>query len=140
MNQSVHFSLTDEEFTSQFSSLSLAPSWFTHEAHLRLTYILIKRMSIREATEEICGQIKAFDSHHGDGQKYHRTITVAAVKTVAHFAQRSPQSSFEDLMTKFPRLKNNFIGLLKAHYSPSRLADPEGKVLFLESDLLPYDS
>lgn len=56
-----HFDLSDEEFEEEFADCILNLSLFTHEAHLRLAYIHIKKYGQVMAVENICSQIKAFD-------------------------------------------------------------------------------
>ena len=138
--KSPHSSLKDEEFAHRFAALTLPPSWFNHEAHLRLAYILLQKSDVGQAADQMCQQIAAFDRAHGDGLKYHRTITVAAVKTMAHFMGRAPNATFPQLLDIFPRLLNNFKGLLEAHYSQQVLNNPRAKDEFLQPDLQPYDS
>ncbi len=139
MNDSKHLTLSDSVFAERFANLSLPPLWFDHSAHLRLAFILLSQYSREEAEEIMCEQIEAFDQHHGDGTKYHETITRAAVKTIAHFMHRSPYSSFSELISKFPRLLLNFKELLLSHYSEEILANPRSKASFIEPDILPYN-
>jgi hypothetical protein len=39
----LHFSLTDIEFENQFENGTLKPELFSHEAHVRLAWIHIKK-------------------------------------------------------------------------------------------------
>lgn len=140
MESQKHFTLSDDDFIAQFETLELPENWFTHEAHLRLAYILLKRHGVQQSIKQMCAQIKQFDHHFGDGTKYHHTITIAAIKTVNHFMCKSVTHSFKELLLEFPQLRNNFIGLLKSHYSPKILESNKSRVSYIEPDLLPYDS
>ena len=134
-----HFELSDKEFSHQFANLSLEPGLFTHEAHLRLAWIHIREYGVEQAIENICRQIKKFDKTHGDGTKYHETVTVAAVKMVNHFIQKSNNSNFQDFIHEFSRLKENFKDLLNAHYSFDLFSFEKAVRQYIEPDILPFD-
>ena len=134
-----HLQLSDLEFETQFEDSSLSPSLFSHEAHLRLAWIHIKHYGVDQAIENICNQIKRFDQTHGDGTKFHVSITVVAVKVVDHFMKKSVSDNFQDFILEFPRLKYNFKDLVDAHYSFDLFRSKSAKTKFVEPDLLPFD-
>ncbi len=134
-----HFSLSDLVFEKQFENATLDPQLFSHEAHLRLAWIHATKYDLEEAAANVCRQIAQFDSVHGDGNKFHKTLTVAAVKAVWHFIAKSSSGNFKDFITEFPRLKNNFRELIAFHYSWDIFRDAEAKKKFVEPDLLPFD-
>ncbi|NJB69710.1 hypothetical protein GGR42_000172 [Saonia flava] len=107
-----HFQLTDEEFEKQFESCKLEPSFFTHEAHIRLAWIHLGKYSEEIAAENICKQILNFDRIHGDGNKFNKGVTEASVKTVSHFKAKSASTTFEGFIKEFPELKTNLKELL----------------------------
>ena len=133
-----HYSLSDREFEIQFKNTSLDPKLFTHEAHLRLAWIHVSRYGVAQAAENISHQIARFDRKFGDGTKFHKTVTIAAVKAVAHFIDRSGSGDFKDFIQEFPRLKSNFMDLLSQHYSFNVFADEKARHTFVEPDLLPF--
>jgi len=138
MNVHTHMNLSDAEFENQFRQMTLDPTLFTHEAHLRLAWIHIDKYGINEAIENICDQIKQFDSTHGDGKKFHVTMTVAAVKVVHHFFQKSKATSFQVFLKEFPRLTSHFKDLLDQHYSQKRMFHSDAGEQYIEPDLLPF--
>ena len=133
------FYLTDSEFERQFEDCSLNPKLFSHLAHIRLAWIHIKNYGVDAAIENVCTQIKKFDTIHDEGTKYHTTITVASVRTVYHFFLKSESNNFQDFITEFPRLENNFKDLIDAHYGINLIASEKAKKEYLAPDLLPYD-
>ncbi|PHN01157.1 hypothetical protein [Flavilitoribacter nigricans] len=133
-----HLNLTDGQFEYQFRDGSLDPALFSHEAHIRLAWIHTGRYGVEQACVNVCDQIQAFDRLHGDGTKFHRTLTVAAVRAVHHFRQKSVSDTFSGFIREFPRLKTNFKDLLNAHYSHFILRLPRAKREYLEPDLLPF--
>ena len=133
-----HLLLSDTDFADQFEKAVLPPELFSHEAHLRLAWIHITRHGEETAVENICTQIAQFDRIHGDGTKFHKTLTVAAIKAVAHFMARSTSDNFQDFIKEFPRLKHHFRELIAAHYSWDVFVDADAKRSYLPPDLLPF--
>lgn len=134
-----HHILNDQEFETQFEDLSFPSDSFTHEAHLRLAWIHISKYGIRQAIENVCNQIQTYAESKGAYDKYHATVTVAAVRAVYHFMLKSKSDRFEDFITEFPRLKTNFKNLLDAHYGVDIFSSEAAKKQFLEPDLVPFD-
>jgi len=134
-----HYQLNDEQFLLALEAATLNPKLFSHEAHLRLAYLLIYNNGIDKAIDICCSQIQNYANSLGAKDKFNKTVTVAAVKTVHHFMLKSETESFNDLMKEFPRLKNNFKDLLSQHYGIDIFNSEIAKSSFLEPDLLPFD-
>lgn len=133
-----HFQLTDAEFEQQFAHCTLDASLFSHEAHLRLAWIHLRQYGLQQATDNICRQLVAYTRSLGAESKYNKTLTVAAVKAVHHFMQRSEANDFRVFIAGFPRLKFNFKELMAAHYSTDIFSSEQAKKEYLEPDLLPF--
>ena len=134
-----HFDLTDPEFERKFENCSLDKDIFTHEAHLRLAWIHIKRYGQETAIQNICGQLKKFADFSGARDKYNETLTIAAIKAVYHFIKRSNSDSFPEFINEFPRLKYNFKELINFHYQVDVFRSREAKNKYLAPDLVPFD-
>lgn len=134
-----HFNLTDQEFEQQFKNCSLDPAIFSHEAHLRLAWIHITNYRQEKAIENICSQLQAFVKSLGATGKYNTTLTIAAIKAVYHFMQRSNATDFKTFIMEFPRLKYNFKDLMAAHYKTDIFNVEKAKKEFLLPELLPFD-
>lgn len=133
-----HSQLSDAVFAQQFADCSLSPQLFSHEAHLRLAWILIRQYGLATGIHQLCEQIARFDQTFGDGSKFNRTVTVAAAQIMAHFMKKSKSQDFPGLMREFPALKNNFKGLLDSHYGFDIFEHPAAKHNYLEPDLIPF--
>jgi tryptophan 2,3-dioxygenase len=133
-----HRDLEDPTFLSMFASQQLSPALFDHEAHLRLAYLHVKLYSLAKAETNVSQQLFNFVKALGDRDKFHKTLTIAAVKAVYHFVNRAPTASFEELLEKFPRLKNDFRKLITTHYSASIFKNDRAKREYLEPDLLAF--
>jgi hypothetical protein len=138
-NYTHHSQLSDSEFVESFENGSLNPRLFNHEAHLRLAWIYIQNHGEQRAIEKSCSGIKHFDFIHGKGDKFHTTITVAAVKVVHHFIKKSESRSFADFIEEFPRLKVAFKELLDQHYGFNIFSSDGAKTDYIAPDLLPFD-
>ncbi len=134
-----HWDLSDNEFEAQFFSCQLKPELFSHEAHLRLAWIKITKNGVQKAEEDIQSQIKSFVKHVGAEDKYHTTLTLAAIKIVNQFIQKSESGSFKDFISEFPRLKSNFKELIQSHYSSDIFISKQARLNYLEPDLLPFN-
>jgi len=134
-----HFELTDSEFEQQFEFCELDPVLFSHEAHLRLAYIHIQKYGAKKAIENICKQLFAYVIHLRANDKYNTTLTVAAVKAVYHFMQKSNSKDFKGFIKEYPQLKYEFKGLMQCHYGFDIFNSAEAKNTFLEPDLLPFN-
>ena len=132
-------SLSDNEFERQFALATLDPTLFTHEAHLRLAWVHINKYGEAQATQNICSQIQQFDRIHDKGRKYNTTVTIAAVKIVNHFINKSDRNNFTEFIQDHPRLINSFLELIKSHYSIDIFNDEEAKLKYVEPDLSPFE-
>jgi hypothetical protein len=133
-----HLELVDNEFEAQFSNCTLDASLFNHEAHIRLAWIHIIKYGVDQAISNVDAQLIKYVTSLGARDKYNKTVTVAAVKAVYHFIQKSESNSFKVFIKEFPRLKTNFKDLLSQHYSIDIFNSDTAKASFLEPNLLPF--
>ncbi|AEM72062.1 hypothetical protein Murru_3041 [Allomuricauda ruestringensis DSM 13258] len=131
--------MNNNKFVHAFENGSFPPSQFNHAAHIKLAWIYLNQFDEETAISKTCKAIQNFDKLHGDGTKFHTTLTVAAVKVVHHFKQKSNATNFEEFITEFPRLITSFKELLFQHYGKDVIADPKAKTTYLEPDLLPFN-
>lgn len=134
-----HFTLTDDQLEWQIRHCEFAPEDFTHEAHLRLAWILIGRYGIETAEVQIQELLLRFVDFAGAKDKYNTTLTIAALRAVYHFWQKAETNNFRDFMREFPRLKTNFKELIAAHYGFDIYASDQARLAYIEPDLLPFD-
>jgi hypothetical protein len=133
-----HLELSDDAFENLFLTCQLNPDLFTHEAHLRLAWIHITKYGEAQAIENITNQLLNFVTRLGAADKYNTTVTIAAIKAVHHFTQKSQSATFTDFIQEFPKLKYNFKELLRTHYGVDIFKVERAKQEFLEPDLLPF--
>lgn len=133
-----HFDLSDAAFQEQFEACTLPATLFTHEAHLRLAWLLLREYGQSTAEEKIQDLLLAYVSALGASEKYNTTLTLAAMKAVHHFMQKSSADSFSNFIEDFPRLKTNFKDLMSAHYSRDIYNSEEAKAHYIEPDLFSF--
>lgn len=135
----MHTELSDNEFEQEFKDCTFPSSLFSHEAHLRLAWIHINKYGVDTAIENICNQLTAYVAHFGAKDKYNTTLTVASVKMINHFINRSITDNFPDFILEFPQLKTNFKGLINSHYALDIFNSKEAKQKYIAPDLLPFE-
>lgn len=134
-----HRELNDEEFLNRLAECTLDPSIFSHEAHLRLAWLKLNT-SAEEALVEVPKIIQNYTAHLGAEDKYHHTVTLAAVKVVEHFKALTASNDFSQFIEKNDRLLSDFKGLLATHYSFDIFSHPEAKKIFIQPNLRPFDN
>lgn len=134
-----HNLLSDTALEHQFEITSLSPKALSHEAHLRLAWIHIKRYGIEQAIKNLCAQLREYTEAVGAADKYNETVTVAATRAMYHFMQRTKADNFQDFIQEFPQLKNNLKGLLRSHYGYDIYSSKKARETYLEPDLAPFE-
>ena len=133
-----YFKLDDALFETEFADCTLKPSRFNHEAHLRLAWIHINKYGLEKAIDQISHQLMAYVDHHSSADKFNKTLTVAAIRVVHHFINKSSANTFQDFITEFPQLKKDFKRLMAAHYTADIYNSPKAKREYMAPDLLPF--
>ena len=130
-----HHLLTNDEFEEKLENCTLPATYFTHEAHLRLAYIHIKKHGVKQAIKNVSRQIINFDAKYGDGNKFNKRLTIASTKVVEHFMNKTTAADFKGMLLEFPLLRSNFCDLLKKHYKLD-FFKKEKEEDYLEPDLI----
>jgi hypothetical protein len=126
----------DRDFRAAFESCSVAPSEFTHEAHVRLAYAYLVEGDAESAAQRMREALLTFLEHHDiPRSKFHETITRAWVLAVRHFMNKSASTSSADFIAKNQELLDSKIML--THYSARVLFSPDARASFVEPDLDP---
>ena len=128
--------LSNEDFLAAFLDCSLPPAHFNHRAHVRLAWLLLQRYPLEEAVERICGGIQRYATHLGAAEKYHRTLSEALVRLMAH-GGAGTASSLEQFSSANVELLSDVRGMIAKYYSPERLASAEAIGTFVTPDRRP---
>jgi len=133
-----HFQLTDDVFLTQFESCIMQPQDFTHVGHLRLVWISIKKYGIVKARDVVQSLILNFVTTAGAKDKYHVTLTIAAIEVVHLLMKNSVSLEFNEFLKEFPQLKSDFKGCINRHYSFDILESERAKKHYVEPDVLSF--
>lgn len=136
--QKSHYKFTNLEFLSQFKNCEFDPNLFSHSAHLRLAWIVVRENGIQDAIEIISNQIQNYVFSLKAEDKFNMTLTIAAIKIVNNFINKSNSVTFSDFILEFPSLENNFKELIATHYSMDIYNSENAKIKYLEPDLLAF--
>ena len=107
-----HRQLSDLEFEEQFANCTMDPQLFSHEAHIRLAWIHVRKYGVEGACDNVCQQIQKYDQVFDEGIKFNQTVTIACVRAVHQFIQKSKLDNFDQFILKYPKLKTNLKDLL----------------------------
>lgn len=110
-----HLELTDNEFETNFEKLTLSASLFTHEAHLRLAWIHLRRYAKHKAFENITRQLAQFTRYVGMENKFDETLTIASTNMIYSLMNEWPVNDFANFILRYPRLSSEFKSVLKEH-------------------------
>ena len=138
-NKSNHNQLTDSSFIEQFASGTLNPEIFNHEAHLRLAWLYINKLGLKQAEQDVQSQLQNFVEIVGAKDKYHKTLTIVAIRIVNHFMQKSKSNNFVEFINEFPQLKSEFKVLVSTHYSFNIFTSEKARIEYLKPDLLTFE-
>lgn len=129
--------MSDDQFLAAFLDSTMPPAGFDHHGHVRAAWLLLQRHSVDEAVELTCDGIARLAAHLGVPDKYHRTLSEALVRLMAHGGATEPTLAWNDFLAANHPLMDDAHGLLARHYSPERLAMPKARETFLPPDRLP---
>lgn len=127
--------MTDDEFVGAFHSGALPNERFHHRDHLRLAWILTRRLGADEAARAISAGIQRFAARHGHAAKYHETMTLFWARIVAHLVQSRPDiADFDTFLAAFPLLLDK--DLPYRHWRRETMFTPAARARWVEPDLL----
>lgn len=129
--------LPDDVFLAAFLDARLAPADFNHRGHLRAAWLLLQRRPLEEAVADTCEGIARLATRLGAPDKYHRTLTEALVRLMAHGGAADPALGWEDFLATNAPLVRDARGVLAQYYRPDTLDSAEARQRFLPPDRQP---
>jgi len=123
----------DRQFLEAFEKCALGAKCWTHEAHVRIGWLVLQEESSFDlALERIRQGIKRFNSTN-NSIGYHETITVAFARIID--SRRIPADSWQIFCQKNQDLFDK--SCLSKYYSSKILASVEARQSFVEPDVQP---
>ncbi|MFT3879790.1 MAG: hypothetical protein QM703_09040 [Gemmatales bacterium] len=131
--------MTDEDFLKSFLHCKLPASEWTHEAHIRLAWLMLSSSTYTSALDRIRQGISTYnDTVLKKALAYHETITVVFTRLIAVGREQLPTHHvFADFKLAHPLLFDRTLTALLQHYRRETLFSSEARARFIAPDLLP---
>ena len=129
--------MSDDAFLAAFLDSSMPPAGFDHLGHVRAAWLLLQRRPLEDAVAETCDAIARLASRLGVPGKYHRTLTEALVRLMAHGGAADRTLSWEDFLASNAALTRDARGVLARHYRDETLSSPAARERFVAPDREP---
>ncbi|NIP39296.1 MAG: hypothetical protein GWO07_11820, partial [Candidatus Dadabacteria bacterium] len=115
----------------------IVPENFHHREHVRVAYILLTRLNVKEVFTKLKNDLLSFLDFIGAGKSiYHETLTYSWLLTVNHFMYiSSPAESFNEFINANKILLNK--ESIYTDYSHTLIESDEARSNFLKPDLEP---
>ena len=129
--------MTDDEFLTHFTACTLAPEQFNHLGHVRLGWILLRRLPLDAAVQQACTGIRRYAAHLGAADKFHWTTTEALLRLLLAGGAADPRQDWPAFIAANHALVRDARARLALHYSPERLAEAAARMAFIAPDRAP---
>ena len=124
--------MTDDEFLAAFEAAAIPRKNWTHEAHVRMAWLYLRRLPFAEALEKVRDGIQKLNAKIGSVGGYHETITVAFVRVIA--SRLRAGEKYPEFRDRNADLFDRTLSALLRHYTKERLHSPEARAAFIEPD------
>jgi hypothetical protein len=104
-----------------------------HREHVRLAWLVIRNEGPDAGADRIARMLRHFAEAHGEGGRYHETLTRFWIRLVAHAIEVEPGiDDFDAFVERFPLLLDG--ASVGRHWSADTLAS--GRRAWVEPDVL----
>jgi hypothetical protein len=122
----------DAALLASFLDGTIALDAFTHETHVRVTYLLLRDRPLPETMIALRDGLRRLAARAGHPEKYHETITFAFAALISERLARDSSASWSD----FARANADLLGwragsVLDGLYDSRTLASEEARRSFL---------
>jgi hypothetical protein len=130
----------DRRFEERFRAVAIPSEEWTHEAQLRMAFLLLRRHEFHDAVRRIRRGIRRLNRANGvvdsEAEGYHETRTLAWARVVAaELADLAPEDDFAAFIARNPALLDPDRILL--HYSQERIGSVRARREFVLPDRSP---
>ncbi len=130
--------MTDDEFLEAFEECRIPKEFWTHEAHVRMAWLYLRRRPLDEVIPFVRLAIQRYNASLGNTEGYHETITLAYLILIdARIDRGSSEQTFAAFSRAFPSLLDRNLSVLLEHHSHDLLFSSEAIRGFVEPDLVP---
>ena len=104
-----------------------------HREHVRLAWLVIRDEGADEGGDRVARILRHLAELHGEGDRYHETLTRFWIRLVAHAIEVEPGiDDFDAFVERFPLLLDGSI--VKRHWSAEALAS--ARAAWVEPDVV----
>ena len=122
--------MDDREFLSALEAATLPPADFTHRAHVRAGFLILRESpTFGAALDRIERAIRAFAAKNGKDGLYHATITTAFMALIHARMALRPERGWTAFAAANPDLFE--ADVLTRYYPKAFLAEPTARAIFL---------
>lgn len=122
---------------AEFERGTIDPEAFDHAAHVFVAWSYLREMPQRDAARAFCAALQRLTRLLGVAGKYHETISWFFLLLIAERRSGAAGTDWATFEAANPALLNDAGALLRAYYSPERLASPLARRQFLLPDRVP---
>jgi hypothetical protein len=121
--------MDDRDFLSALETATLDPAAFTHHAHVRAGFLILREApTFGAALDRIERAIRTFAAKHGKDGLYHATVTVAFMTLIHARMAAKKDTDWESFATGNPDMFE--ADVLARYYPKAFLADPATRAAF----------
>ncbi|MFM7200418.1 MAG: hypothetical protein ACKO6N_06485 [Myxococcota bacterium] len=126
---------SDEECLAAFEACTLSWTFWTHQMHLRVSWLILQQEGPECGLERIRAGIQRYNLANDNTTGYHETITRAWVRVLsaASAADREPPRSFAEFVVRHLGLIDS--RYLLGFYRPETLYSDAARAGWVEPDL-----
>jgi hypothetical protein len=130
--------MTDDEFLTAFEECRIPPELWTHEAHIRMAWLYLRRRPLDEVIPIVRRGITRYAESRGKTGAYHETITVGYLVLIdGRIGRGGAGGTFAEFRERHPDLLDRGLSALLEHYSREVLDSTEARATFVEPDRAP---
>jgi len=122
--------LTDP-LVQAFERAAVDPAAFHHREHLYVAWCYLRSLPLEEALARYVHHLRRLAVALGVPHKFHATMTWAFLVLLDEAMERSPGSTFDDLLARNPTLLDHRAGALYAYYEREQLDSDEARRRFV---------
>lgn len=127
--------MIDEEFMRTFHDGTILNTRFGHREHLRLAWLLTRRLGAEAGSDAVATGIRQFATQHGNPEKYHETLTRFWAWAVGRHAAAHPEiTEFDAFVGAFPQLLDKTLPY--HHWRRETMDGAEARAHWVAPDLL----
>jgi len=130
--------MTDDEFLKAFEDCRIPRDRWTHEAHVRMAWIYLRRWPLERVIPIVREGIRRYNASLGNEAGYHETITVGSLVLIDRaVALGGADETYAEFLERNPALFDRTLSALFEYYDQETLFSGRAREAFVEPDRAP---